>query len=345
MLGNAKQFGDSLASDLRDARALSIAVAFAKESALSTVDVEGWCRPGRRIRLLAGTDYALTELQVLRRLESTGSADCRVYYSIGGQMFHPKLYILENERSRIVYVGSSNFTRGGLLANVEANVRLEAAPGVPEIEEPRRIFDSMFGGEFAVPLSPAFESGYRQLQDAVRAARMDPVVPESTLLLRSAESRLLGEYRARVAVARWLLVTSPPNFEICMRERVWGRQQEAEVQRYAPGDVFFFHVTDVSRILMFGIFTGEPFHDPRPLWPSDSRGRGGYPWRIRILPLGILSVGIPTRPILEPLRPGAAPNWFNGFIQQSHTLSEEDFQALRLEFEAALRRQQAPGMI
>jgi hypothetical protein len=179
----------------------------------------------------------------------------------------------------------------------------------------------------------------------MRAAQANPAIPESALRMRVAESLVLGAYRARVAVARWLLVTTPGNFEICMRERVWGRQQEAEVRRYAPGDVFFFHVTDISRIVMFGMFTGGPFYDPRPLWPADARGRGDYPWRIRLLPLGVLSVGIKTRSILEELRPTAPANWFKGFIQQSHTLSEEDFEALRLHFVAALRRQQAPGMV
>ncbi|HEU4369277.1 MAG TPA: phospholipase D family protein [Methylomirabilota bacterium] len=141
VFGDGKDFGQALAADLPTASQLSVAVAFAKESALSTVEVESWCRPGRRLQLLAGTDFALTELQVLRRLEATGFADCRIYHSIAGQVFHPKIYILESTDERIVYVGSSNLTRGGLLDNVEANVRMRARRGTPAIEQPRDVFD------------------------------------------------------------------------------------------------------------------------------------------------------------------------------------------------------------
>jgi hypothetical protein len=86
--------------------------------------VEGWCRPGRRLRLLAGTDFALTELELLRRLELTGQAHCRILHSVGPGIFHPKIYLIDKGARRVVYVGSSNLTRGGLQENVEACMRL-----------------------------------------------------------------------------------------------------------------------------------------------------------------------------------------------------------------------------
>ncbi|EYF03841.1 Hypothetical protein CAP_5105 [Chondromyces apiculatus DSM 436] len=45
--------------------------------------------------------------------------------------------------------------------------------------------------------------------------------------------------------------------------------------------------------------------------------------------------------MLEPLRPGAKKNWFKGFIQSSHTLKQDDFEALKKAFEEALRVEQA----
>src|SRR6267378_6713306 len=88
LIEGARQFGAVLSADLLDTRELAIAVAFAKQSALTAVDIENWCGPGRSVRLLAGLDYALTELELLRRLELTGHASCRVYHSIGGSIFH-----------------------------------------------------------------------------------------------------------------------------------------------------------------------------------------------------------------------------------------------------------------
>jgi HKD family nuclease len=337
VIGGSSSLGEALTADLRDSSSLAIAVAFAKESALSVLDVEGWCRSGRALRFLAGTDYALTELELFHRLETIGQARCRVYHAMGPRMFHPKLYILEKDRTRIVYIGSSNFTRGGLAENVEVNVRLQAPIGTPEIDAACRLFDQMFEGEFATPLSPDFESRYRELQESCRLARAYPTAPEIAERYRVAEALFLGAYRARVAVRRWLLVVSPENFEICMRTGLWGRQREAEIRGYSPGDVFLFHVTGGRGIAAFGMFSGEPFNDPRPLWPSDRRG--AFPWRIRFVPLGELRTGVATREVLAPLRSRAPRNWFHGFIQQSHELGLEDFELLRSEVEAAVRRE------
>jgi hypothetical protein len=52
--------------------------------------------------------------------------------------------------------------------------------------------------------------------------------------------------------------------------------------------------------------------------------------------IGELAKEIRTRPILEALRPGAPKHWFNGFVQDSHSLSSEDFEALRAAFVRSL---------
>jgi len=120
----------------------------------------------------------------------------------------------------VVYIGSSNFTRGGLRENVEANVRLAVPRNAPAAVEAQTIFDSMFQGEFATPLTPELESGYRELQAALQEARLHGAGSEEALRFRFSDALLLARYRARVAVGRWLLVTSPVNFETCMRTGV-----------------------------------------------------------------------------------------------------------------------------
>jgi hypothetical protein len=52
---------------------------------------------------------------------------------------------------------------------------------------------------------------------------------------------------------------------------------------------------------------------------------------------GELRTGIDTKTVLLARRPGAPKHWFNGFIQASHSLDAEDFEALRRAFEGALR--------
>ena len=60
---------------------------------------------------------------------------------------------------------------------------------------------------------------------------------------------------------------------------------------------------------------------------------------ITFVTLGELRTGISTRSVLEPLRPGAAKNWFQGYIQASHSVEPPDFEALRGAFEAAVREE------
>jgi hypothetical protein len=108
------------------------------------------------------------------------------------------------------------------------------------------------------------------------------------------------------------------------------------VRAYSPGDAFFFHVTGRSEIVGMGMFTGEPYHDEAPMW-QDMDSRGAFPWRMRFIPLGELRVCLPTKEILQPLRPGAPKHWFHGFIQASHSLDAADFHALRAAFEQSTR--------
>jgi HKD family nuclease len=346
VLGDGKAFGAALRRDLADSRGLSVAVAFAKQSGLAELDLEGWCRADRKLEFLAGTSFFLTELALLRRLEKRPSTDCRIFHQLGqSRVFHPKLYVLDKGAARVVYVGSSNFTRGGLGDNIEANVRLEGPAGAPELQEAAALFGGLFGGEYATRIldDADFEQRYDEMQAAQRAVQDYPSFAEPRSALQVAEQLLLGTYRAQVANKRWLLVTSPENFATCMRLRVWGRQNKREIEAYSRGDVFFFHVTGGRGIAAFGMFTDKPFEDPRPIWGADPRGV--FPWRIRLEPLGELRHGVPTKEVLTPLRKGAAAHWFHGFIQQSHALEPGDFSALKQAFEAALRVERIGGTV
>jgi HKD family nuclease len=337
-LSRERPLGKRLAADLHGARRLSVAVAYAKESALADIDLDEWARTGaHELRLLAGTDFALTELNLLRRLEPRSGVSCRVFHSVAGVNFHPKLYIVERDDRRIAYVGSSNLTLGGLRNNIETNVRVEGSPDAPELREPQALFDGLFFGEFATPLTEDFEARYRELQEQARAAQAR--YPERHVAdnLRLAETILLGQYRATIANRRQLLVVTPENFAICMRHGTWGHQREHEIRAYGPGDVFLFHVTGGRGIAAMGMFTGVPYHDEAAVWQD--MGRGSFPWRMRFVTLGELRTGVPTKATLEPLRPGAPRNWFNGYIQASHSLNVDDFAALRGAFERALREE------
>ena len=87
-----------------------------------------------------GSDLAAVEaiLDVLDELEN---ADVYLYHE-KGRTFHPKLYIFSNEETHgaLVILGSSNWSEGGLVQNVEANVvmRLDL-----EENDQRNAFDEL----------------------------------------------------------------------------------------------------------------------------------------------------------------------------------------------------------
>lgn len=333
---SAREFGVSLAHDLASAQEANIAVAFAKESALRRLDLTSFVNGGGRLRLVAGTDFFLTELDLLRRLEEhVEPSNLRLFHSPDDTTFHPKVYCLDRGDTRIAYVGSSNLTSGGLFSNVEANVRMEGPLAAPEIQRVSRMFHDWFDSEHATSLDPLFAERYDELQKLKQSAERSAFNAEAWASYRNARQHLKGEYRALYASARWFLVTTPTNYQICMNTRTWGREKEHEVRAYHAGDPFVFHVTGGHGLRALGMFTGQPYHDDRPLWP-DARGRV-FPWRVRFEILAELRTGLPTAAILKTKRPEAPGHWFNGFVQQSHALEVGDFEILRhaLEMSAA----------
>jgi HKD family nuclease len=334
----SRSFGERLSEDLDSSERAAIAVAFAKRSALTEVALDDWCADGRKLELVAGTDFALTELELLERLSQRTGAHCRVFHKATGRTaFHPKLYILDQPSTgnRVAYIGSANLTAGGLHHNFESVVRMAGARDHPSLQSAEVMFSGWFDSEYATPLDDDFKTRYQALQRAQADAESSRwQLPQARRFY--AEERLaLAQYRATQSSARWLLVSTPENYQISLANSLWGRQRESEIHNHRRGDVFFIHVSRFSAIMAMGMFVGDPFYDDTPLWTHDPRGN--YPWRIRLSFFGRLHTGIPTKQLLTPLRAGAPKRWFNGFIQASHTLDDADFQALASAFRSAVR--------
>ncbi|EYF03840.1 transposase, IS4 family protein [Chondromyces apiculatus DSM 436] len=268
--------GARLQADLADAHKLSMAVAFAKESALQVVDLEDWARQGGKLRFLAGVNFTLTDLSLLRRLEELPGAECKVFVSPDTRTFHPKLYILDKADRCVVYVSSSNFTRGGLTTNIEVSVRLEGPSSNSEIKKAAHLFERLFKNASTDSLTPEFEAHYRETQATRRealaqATRKSPLKP-----LHTAENLALRAPRDGEAKRPLILVTDPHNYQICLKNMVWGRQHERQVDAYHIGDVFFFHVTEGHGLAAMGMFVDEPYRDDALLWPAAENG-GVFP--------------------------------------------------------------------
>ena len=69
-----------------------------------------------------GSDYGAIRL-ILEQLQDRENVELHLYHE-RGRTFHPKLYLFANREDEraLLFVGSSNWSEGGFVRNVEANV-------------------------------------------------------------------------------------------------------------------------------------------------------------------------------------------------------------------------------
>lgn len=78
----------------------------------------------------------------------------------------------------------------------------------------------------------------------------------------------------------WIFVTKPENYEICVKEGVWGVDERylGILKLLKPGeDRFIFYVTSWKEFRDIYEISSKLFYDEKPLWPNQI-----YPWRIKI---------------------------------------------------------------
>jgi HKD family nuclease len=331
LLRHGREMGSRLAEDLVGAQRVCIAVSRAESSVLSVVDLVSFVKRGGELLLLAGTDGYGTETAFLRRFDGYPGARCRIHHAFPGAGFQPCMFVVDKPQKRLVYVGSSNLTGDALKHDVSVNVRIEGDPTEPELERPMRLFEEFFWSELSLPMEQAFLDEYEALRSAHRAAIEKSPDRSMEEQLGWAVARRLGEHRGRAAAGRHLLVVTAKNYAVCLATMSFGRRRQAELERYAKGDPFFFHVTGRGRGLRaMGMFVGEAYRDENNIYRA--MDGGAQLFRKKFVILGELKKEVGTRSILESLRKGSPKNWFNGFVQDSHRLSMADFEALRTSF-------------
>lgn len=126
---------DAIKPAILSARELKFAVAFMKYSGYALIEQElrACLEKNAKIEFLLGLDFQTTEpkvLKILNRLSLDNSQlKCYCFRDISfkdASIYHPKLYLLNNEKEVIISLGSSNLTGGGLRDNIEANAIIKA---------------------------------------------------------------------------------------------------------------------------------------------------------------------------------------------------------------------------
>ena len=181
---------DVVRGALRSSSRVSIAVSFFRFSGFGLVaeDLKTFQRRGGRLRLLVSTYMCVTQPEALRAILTFPNVSSRLHLARGAgsadQGFHAKMYVLEDDPAEC-WVGSSNFTKGGLSTNVEANLR---HVGAVEVSAVQGLFDQLWSRGDTRPLTEELIDAYSQ--EIVESGMGLPALPSRT-------SEQLGSYMAQ----------------------------------------------------------------------------------------------------------------------------------------------------
>jgi predicted RNA-binding protein len=154
------------------------------------------------------------------------------------------------------------------------------------------------------------------------------------------------ENNETVAPTRWLLVSSPENFEVS-RQRGFDiagmkARHRKKAETVKPGDTVFFYLTGIKAIGGLAEVTGTFFEDATHIWDSRKEGEE-YPYRFPIKPVAIIQDSgdfVAVEVFVDELvyvKRWPRENWTLAFQGNVHKLGEEDYQILAEAVHAAAR--------
>ncbi|MEJ1249569.1 DUF3427 domain-containing protein [Denitratimonas tolerans] len=214
---------DVVRDALLSANRVSIAVSFFRYSGFGLIceELEQFQARGGTLRLLVSTYMCVTQPEALKAVLEYPGVISRLHLAhqqgCKDQGLHAKMYVIEDEPAEC-WIGSSNFTKGGLSTNIEANLR---HVGQHELLEAQGLFEYLWLREDAFPLSHELIDAYAQTvrQSLVQPAKIPathidqsqpvygsernvkPNQAQVEALTRLNELRESGERRAAVVAA------------------------------------------------------------------------------------------------------------------------------------------------
>jgi hypothetical protein len=138
-----------------------------------------------------------------------------------GGRFHPKLYLFEGERESSVIVGFADLTGAGLETNHEASLWPRGEPDDDVLGSIRDGFELLWTSPRAVALTDQIRGDYQHAKRARERALAQVVQLEEYRTWSAALRANVARALVRPGSRRWLMVTSPSNFEICPRLGRW----------------------------------------------------------------------------------------------------------------------------
>jgi predicted RNA-binding protein len=147
-------------------------------------------------------------------------------------------------------------------------------------------------------------------------------------------------------MAYWIVVGSPENFEIA-RDRgfdMFGfkssrRRESATMQ---PGDKLIFYLIGVMKFGGIANIESEVFEDHSPVFKSEKKANEDYPFRVRTSPDRILDrdqwLDVKEYAQRLEMTRRRGEYWRLAFQGNLHKLSQEDYDTISNDVDAALKK-------
>jgi hypothetical protein len=140
----AHRFGAALARDIENEKwtRIEIAVAWVRRSGTQHLELsfKKFLGCGGFAQVTVGVDIENTSeegLKDLLSLQADGNIETYIYHNEADTIFHPKVYLFQNDAEARLIVGSNNLTEAGLFVNTEAGLQLDAPLTDPLIRDAR----------------------------------------------------------------------------------------------------------------------------------------------------------------------------------------------------------------
>lgn len=140
----AHRFGKALVTSIESGewQRIEIAVAWVRRSGTKHLKscLNQVLSNGGVTRFTVGIDIENTSkegLEDLLELQGVGDSETFIYHNEANVIFHPKVYLMLNEKKARLIVGSNNITEFGFYVNVEAGLQIDAANNNPLMVEAR----------------------------------------------------------------------------------------------------------------------------------------------------------------------------------------------------------------
>jgi len=183
-----------------------MAVAYAKDSGFRLLEssLTDFLNRGGKLRTLIDIEIGISDADcILQFATIPGDSECKIFYRDTSSKkvfsythFHPKIYIFVKGSQHKVMIGSSNFSKGGLQTNIEANILLEGPSSNPTLSEVLDYFNNhLWESVASLPVlgNADLLDAYRELRKKNRKAESEKLKLQKSVRKKLSDLIALSE--------------------------------------------------------------------------------------------------------------------------------------------------------